>query len=154
MSATDDDRHRPRRPRRTDPPDLGVLTPPSIPRVGPTAVPGQRSTGTGSAPPPADPPADPPARGRSPARGRPTARELRNRAAATGRRVLLLTALCLVAGASPQLPAPGRRVLAAVVLAGLLRLAQVWRRAFRRRREERAETGTTTWPGAEDLARP
>lgn len=161
MSATDDEQQRPRRQRRRGEPDLGVLTPPSIPRIDVPGIPSprsrrRRSPATPAAPAPVQnvlpfavpvPPVAPPVVLEA------TALELRDRAARTTRRLLLLAAFCLLAATSPQLPATGRWVLAAVVLVGAVRMAQVWRRAFRRRREERA-LGATTWPGAEDLARP
>lgn len=158
MSATDDEQQRPRRQRRRGEPDLGVLTPPSIPRIDLPGIPAPRRRLGRRATPPAPvqetlPILEPVGRAAAAELVSTTALELRNRAARTTRRFLLLLAFCLLAGTSPQLPATGRWLLTAVALVGAARTAQVWRRAFRRRRQERA-LGATTWPGAEDLARP
>lgn len=157
MSDTDDEQQRPRRQRRRGEPDLGVLTPPSIPRIDLPGIPAPRSRrGRRAAQVPVQevlPIVEPVGVAAAAALAVPTALELRDRAARTGRRFLLLVAFCLLAGTSPQLPSAGRWVLLAMGLVGAVRVAQVWRRAFRRRRQERS-VGFTTWPGAEDLARP
>jgi hypothetical protein len=163
MSTTDDEPQPPRRPSRPGEPDLGVITPPSIPRIEVPGVPAPRSRRRRSeaVQQPAvrrpDSPSGSPGRlpdGRLPGGlVAPSALELRNRAARTGRRYLLLAALCLTGIGSADLPAAGRWLLVALLAAGALRVAQTWRRAFGRRRAERL-LGHPTWPGAEDLARP